>query len=55
MEERKDKQEERVEDLEVREDEARDVAGGKRKDTYRIKGKKARASTTGIRHGRNES
>jgi hypothetical protein len=31
MAERKDKREERVEDLQVREDEARDIAGGKKK------------------------
>jgi hypothetical protein len=39
MEERKDKREERVEDLEVRDDEARDIAGGRRKQIIRY-GKK---------------
>lgn len=39
MEERKDKPEERVEDLEVRDDEARDIAGGKKKAGVRY-GKK---------------
>jgi hypothetical protein len=36
MAERKDKREERVEDLQVRDDEARDIAGGKK-----ARGKKA--------------
>lgn len=40
MEERKDKPEERVEDLEVRDDEARDIAGGKKKARRRVAGKK---------------
>jgi hypothetical protein len=32
---------ERVKDLEVREDEARDVAGGKRKEAFKGKGRRA--------------
>jgi hypothetical protein len=40
VEERKDKPEERVEDLEVRDDEARDIAGGKKKAGRRVAGKK---------------
>jgi hypothetical protein len=43
MAERKDKQEERVEDLQVREDEARDVAGGAKKREGRV----AKKGTTG--------
>jgi hypothetical protein len=56
MEERKDKREERVEDLEVRKDEAGDVAGGKRKDVYKIKGKKAsgKAAAPGTSPGRHD-
>jgi hypothetical protein len=42
MEERKDKREERVEDLQVRDDEARDIAGGAKKREGRV-AKKSRA------------
>jgi hypothetical protein len=47
----------RVEDLEVREDEAREIAGGKRANTGRRPYKKgvAGASATGIRHGKEQS
>jgi hypothetical protein len=49
MEERKDKREERVEDLQVRDDEARDIAGGK-KDVDRKKHRRSRAGTKPIIH-----
>jgi hypothetical protein len=47
MAERKDKREERVEDLQVREDEARDIAGGAKKGEGRKHGKKAGTRATG--------
>lgn len=50
MEERKDKPEERVEDLEVRDDEARDIAGGKKKARAKA-GKRAKAVGHGHGYG----
>ena len=45
---------ERVKDLEVKEDEARDIAGGKKQQAVRY-GKKSEGRVHGIRHGKNES
>jgi hypothetical protein len=50
MEKRKEKREERVEDLEVRDDEARDIAGGRKKKSSAAK-KSVKASRHGHGHG----
>ena len=51
MAERKDKREERVEDLQVRDDEARDIAGGKKNPRGNVN-RKSRAGTKPIIHRR---
>ena len=47
MAERKDKREERVEDLQVRDDEARDIAGGKKHPKGKVN-RRSRAGTKPI-------
>jgi hypothetical protein len=49
MEERKDKREERVEDLQVQDAEARDIAGGKKAPRGKVQ-KRSRAGTKPIIH-----
>ena len=54
-----DEQRDKIKDLEVKEDEARDIAGGKEANAIRWKkgvaAKKAGKSATGIRHGKPQS
>jgi hypothetical protein len=51
--ERHPPQAERVQDLEVKEDEAREIAGGKQANPIKWGAKKAGKSSAGIRHGKN--